>query len=287
VIQELDGFDAIDGRRYKHWAYYCLADGPGNGRAAEYSTRLACANDPQGPWEFFTSRPDGGEVLKGRWPSVYCDIDNRKFYMFYGAPTNDYELLMASSSDGLNWSIPKLIIPHKPSEGIDGGNNTFLLWHNPDRSFYLFYHDNPSGVHRIIYRRVRADDTVVRTDDTALADMYHLDRMESSDGVVVLEDPAVIAAPSVFYHDGTFWLLVETYDNGIWRTAVYRTSSLTEGRRGYVAEQPRQVSGSLLGDHAPCAMPFRLGNHIHVYYAYLAYPGDELWEIRQRRGSLT
>ena len=280
VIQDMSHLKAPDKKYYKYWAYFCVSDGPGSQTADHFSTRLACTNDLYGKWEFFKDQ----EILRGRWPSVTYDVNSKIFYMFYGNSPQEFELMLATSTDGINWQVQgSPIISYNPP-GITGGNNTFLWIDEVDKAFYLFYHDEVyyefggPKYYRIVYRKVSLTEK--------------LEKMRDANGVIVLENEnRLIAAPSVYRNKkGEIILLVETHDyvealkRKAWRTEAYYTSSLKEGStKGRVEITPIRATVSFIDDDDACTMAFYDNDKLYLFYAHQANISTDCWDIMMKR----
>lgn len=211
VEQNADGF--------RYWGYYGLVECGGIG--------LARSNDLK-TWTKYTGNPlltRGGE----RWPSVL-----KAGQMLYMIADRDYcgtsYLALRKSADGLNWGgDTDYLTLVKPEAGIKNQNANFF--YDPvGKLFYLYWY---RGGPNLQLWQIRARSAAT---PEGLAD-------PSTERVVVERDTE-IAAPSLFYRDGIYFLSTEVNDRG-WMTVIF------EGKTPFGPFAPL-AGNPVMGDNQAC-----------------------------------
>ena len=133
------------------------------------------------------------------------------------------------------------------------GANPFI-WKNPnDSQWYLFFHDTGGAGYRICYRTA-----------ASLADM------DSASTVPVLDFNIVTAAPTVFYRDGLYWLIVEEWPNEIWRNSAFYSSSISG---------PYTRWGIVNSADDACSIILKYGSTLYYYYSQQTNKTSVYWDI--------
>lgn len=221
---------------FTYWAYYTLGN-----QSSPYEIHLARSNSLTSGWV------DYGKVFDGRWPSVY--YDGSTFHMIYrkSVTPDAYGLRRATSSDGISWTFQEDV--------VSDANNPYL-WKNPnDNLWYLFYHDSNGAGNRIVMRSA-----------SSIADL------DAASPVVLINQSAVIASPSVYYRNNKYYLMAEALNGSTWITKVFSSD--------YIAGPYLEAGNSpILTNNDACAMPIVSGNTLYVYYAELTDAGNNYWDV--------
>lgn len=212
---------------YRYWGYYGLQGCGGIGIVR--SNDLATWTRIPGPL-----LNTEGE----RWPTVL--LINGTFYMVH---TRDYcgtsHLVLRTSTDGLTFTAPSFIVA--PEAGARNQNPA--LFRDPKTgSYFLYWYRGAGGRWEIRVRQAAS-----------------IPGLATAPSKVLISAPIVVAAPQVLYHQGTYFLSVETYEDGIWHTRIH-TSDVPDA--GF-----RELPGNpVLGDGAACFFQHVFDNTLHAYY---------------------
>jgi hypothetical protein len=235
---------------HTYWGYYGLQDCGGVGLA--WSEDLVT-------WTKDTANP---LFTNGRWPNVML-IDGT-YYMIY---TKDYcatsYLMLATSTDGINFTDLKTLV--QPQDGLRNQNPDFYF--NPnDGNYYLYwYHGDDQTFYEIHARNALSP--------TALDD--------PTTEVTILTSPTTLAAPNMFYYQGTYFLSTEILNNSgttAWNVLVYgSTTSPTSGFE-LLADNP------IMSDNSACMFQTPFGTTLHEYYCNL---NNGTWTLQHRAADLT
>lgn len=208
-----------DADDFAYWGYYGLVECGGIG--------LARSNDLK-TWVKYEANPlltRGGE----RWPSVL-----RVGNAYYMIADRDYcgtsYLALRRSPDGLNWGgDADYVTLVKPEQGIKNQNANFF--YDPVGGLYYLYWYRGGPSLQLWQIRARMAAT-----PEGLAD--------PSTERVILERDTEIAAPSLLYKDGSYFLATEVNDRG-WMTLIF------EGKTPLGPFEP--VAGNpVMGDNQAC-----------------------------------
>jgi len=211
---------------YKYWGYYGLqADGTGAG--------LVRSNDLI-TWDKYGSNP---LFTSSRWPSVQLVGDT--IYMVY---TKDFGLdgylVMAKSTDGINFTTVKTVVP----EVVGEDHQNPSLFHNPnDGKYYLYWFSRVDTTRYIMVKSAS-----------------NIEDLDLASSVTIITSVTSLAAPNMMYRDGTYYLSTE-YEEGVWKTRFYTSTSPTEGFT-QTWDSPVLESGSA------CLFQHMIGNIMHGYY---------------------
>lgn len=212
----------VDGALRMYLAY----DSDPSGRGI----RLYYTNDLDGPWTPYSGNPilgrrESGWIFKTarwflrllgwmpesfrssnhyRWPSTVWD--GSTLHMFLADQT-DKQIERWISTDGITYTFQEALT-------IDTGTvwmNPFV-WKNPNDNKWYLYHKQ-HGTTRILLVRSHAklDDLDLASDTEVLRDT---DLTQGS-----------VAAPAVFYHDGSYWLMTEGGVGGVWKIFALKSTS--------------------------------------------------------------
>jgi len=243
VEQNADGF--------RYWGYYGLVECGGVG--------LARSNDLK-MWTKYAGNPllfRGGE----RWPSV-LKVDQT----LYMVADRDYcgtsYLALRKSADGLNWGDDAgYLTLVKPEPGIKNQNANFF--YDPvGKLFYLYWY---RGGPNLQLWQIRARSAAT---PEGLAD--------PSTEQVILERDTEIAAPSLFYRDGTYFLSAEVNDRG-WMTVIF------EGKTPFGPFAPL-AGNPVMGDNQACFFQHQFEGVLVGSLCKDTGPGG--WQVNIRTASL-
>ena len=142
-----------------------------------------------------------------RWPSVVLEGDT--FHMFL----DNYEegaLERWESHDGISYTRKQVVLSVKQHR--DSYINPFVWFYPNDGKCYLYYRTSYKGIHRL----------AVRAADSPQA-------LEEAEAVTIMERPESLAAPSVMYAGGYYWLAAESKARGYWDVEMFYSTAPTEG----------------------------------------------------------
>lgn len=221
-----------------YWAYYTLG---GNNLQPPFECHLARSNSLTSGWV------DYGKVSDGRWPSVH--YDGSLFHMFWRDNSSTHTTYRSTSADGISFTL---------AETIGNGANPFV-WKNPnDNQWYLFNHDLGGAGYQIFYRTASSI--------TGLA---------ASEKTTILNLNTFVAAPTMFYRDGYYWLFVEELTNSAYRMVSYRSTSISG---------PYRRINILTAQDEACPIVLKSGSTFYFYYIPRTSVASSYWDIVVRTG---
>lgn len=183
---------------YTYWGYYGTYGCDGVG--------LAFSNDMV-HWTKYTGNP---LFTNGRWPTV--QIVNGVIYMLYTKNycTTSY-IELATSTDGIHFTDVKPIV--KAQSGLRNQNPN--LFFNPnDGQWYLYWYHGDDSANFNVYVR----------------SAYSITNLDTASTTTVLSSSAKLAAPTMFYNGGKYYLSTEGTDpTNQWVTNVYSSTSPKSG----------------------------------------------------------
>ncbi|GEM_PF-1089883 len=198
-------------------------------------------------------------ITGGRWPTV--QLVNGVYYMLYEKNfcTATSYIELASSTDGLHFTDVKPIVQAK--SGYRNQNPNLFL--NPnDHLWYLYWYYGDDSSNFNIYVRSASSITALDTASTS----------------VVLTSSAKMAAPSMFYYGGKYYLATEGTDpNQQWVTNVYSSSS---PKSGFTLVPGNPV----LSNGGACMFQQSFGSTL---YNYNCQQTNGAWTLQMRSASLT
>jgi hypothetical protein len=226
---------------YRFWGYYSH---PWIGIGLAWSNDLI-------HWTKYKENPI---ISNGRWPSVV--YLNGSFFMFY---TFDYDkdsgIKLATSKDGVHFMDQKIIV--KPEVG-KRNQNPFIFKNPEDGKFYLYYYHGENKPPWIWEIRVRVAN--------------NLSELDKSQDLLVYSSSKTLAAPSVVYWNGKYYLTCETYEDDVWKTVAFYSDTPTSGFK--------ECSNSpILSNDEACAMQYIINNTLVLFWSKLS--GDKrTWDTR-------
>lgn len=233
---------------YLYYGYYGLNGCTGIGMAGsnDLTTWEKFPTEAQQPAE-----PNNPlfNTIQERWPTVVLDAGT--YYMVHTANwcSGSY-LVYRTSSNGLTWSGPQVLIQ---DAFLNANPNLFL---DPvSGNFYLYWWKGGNG-----------DRIMCRTAET-------FSGLLNASDIELISSNIELAAPSVVYLDGTYFLSTEIWPDRIWKTRIYAASSPV-GPFYVLPGNPVPVDG--------CACMFHtlINNRIYEYYC----KQDEMgyWSLEMR-----
>ena len=236
--------DQKDG--YKYWGYYALDY---YGRPAEMRKGGLVRSNDMVHWVKYEGNPIVDENC--RWPTVVKS--GSIYYMFYAEynTENDSRIVRLSSNDGIHFDNKVEIVAEE--EGRQN-QNPFIFFNPEDDNYYLYYYsgrERGSSVDNEWSIKVKSASTV--------------DGITKAAPKTIMSDKRTIAAPSVAYYNGSYYLLieaVETYD-GVdkWVTLGYVSSSPDKNFKE-VENNP------ILQNDDACAFQYVIGNELYITYSH-------------------
>lgn len=240
---------------YRYWGYYALDHYEKDPHIRKGG--LARSNDLMN-WEKYEYNPI---ILKNcRWPTVA--YQDGVFYMFYAEynEANDSRIVMASSQNGIDFEDTQVVVPYVKGEQ---NQNPFIYIDPNDNNFYLFYYNGTE----------RAEDSPKWN--------VHVKRSKTAHGLVnansneVLSADATLAAPSVAYYKGTYYMLVEEFDipKDKWVTNAFYSNKVDRGYK-------RVTNNPILEDNDACAFQYVLDGQLHATYSHCLDLANSKWNLR-------
>ncbi|MBX6359880.1 MAG: DUF2341 domain-containing protein [Acidobacterium ailaaui] len=207
-------------------------------------------------WTKYTGNP---LISGGRWPTV--QLVNGVYYMLYEKNfcTSSSYIELATSTDGLHFTDVKPIV--KAQSGLRNQNPN--LFFNPnDNLWYLYYYHGDDSSNFNIY--VRSASSITALDTAATS--------------TVLSSKAKMAAPSMFYYNGKYYLSTEGTDpTQQWVTNVYSSSS---PKSGFTLVPGNPV----LANGGACMFQQAFGSTL---YNYNCQQTNGVWTLQLRTASLS
>lgn len=241
----------LDRDGFRYWGYYGLVDCGGIGISRSNDLRTWAK------WERNPLLTEGGE----RWPSVI-----QHGGMLYMSHTRDYcttaYVALRKSADGANWGGPgDYVTLVRPEPGVRN-QNSHLFFDPASGKFHLYWYRGESAI-QLWQIRARVADT-----PEGLAD--------PASERVLIEEMYEIAAPSVLYRDGTYYLSTEVNDRG-WMTRIYAGTA----PMGPFAPLP---GNPVMGDNQACFFQHVFDGRLYGTLCKDTGPGG--WIVTQRAGDL-
>ncbi len=243
---------------YKYWAYYGLDHYHAKDSHVKKSG-LARSNDLIN-WEKYEHNP----IINNncRWPTVIYQYDT--FYMFYAEYNNEgfSRIVMVSSKNGLDFENKTVIVPYVKGEH---NQNPFIYFDENDRNFYLFYyHGTKIDLTQKIWN------IVVRKSKNIL-------ELKNKKSRLIVSSKTVIAAPSVTFYEGKYYLLVEEFgkinDEIKWVTNAFYSDEVDKGYK-------RVTNNPILSNNDACAFQYIFNNNLYVTYSHGVNRAKSIWNLR-------
>jgi len=228
---------------YRWWGYYGMA---GSGYIG-----LARSNDLVN-WDKYEGNPIISRS-RIRWPTA-AYVDG----IFYLIHTEDYGsngsyIVLETSTDGIHFSFMKTLVQKDTSYY---NQNPFIYYNTNDNKWYLYWFNGDAAWH-IWHIYAKAANTI--------------EALDAAPTVEVISRQYTIAAPSMFYCNGLYYLSVETLVSGIWAERFYYSSSPITGFT--------ECSNSpMLIDDIACGFQYQFDNNIYLFVSKRI--GGSTWDTR-------
>jgi hypothetical protein len=243
---------------YKYWAYYAL-DHYNDRDTFVRKGGLARSNDLMN-WEKYKNNPIINENC--RWSTVV--YHNNTFYMFYAEYNDDVDsrIVMKTSKDGIKFENMTVIAPYV--KGTQN-QNPFIYFNKNDNQFYLFYYN---GTERAKEGKRWSIMVKKSKDITTLKD---------KEPKTVLSQNETIAAPSVAFYNGTYYLLVEEFNNSKlqdrWVTNAFYSDKIDSGYK-------RVSNNPILWNNDACAFQYLINGKLYVTYSHAINEEKSSWNMK-------
>ena len=247
---------------YKYWGYYGLSYYGGD--PSFRKAGLVFSNDLI-HWEKYKGNP----VIQQdcRWPTVV--YVNSVFYMFFAEydANNDSRIVMVSSSDGKHFDNKTEIV--KREFGTQN-QNPFIYFNKQDNCFYLYYYHGveTSNSKPLVGRLDIITKKPLETKNywqIRCKKSKNINKLKDAKPTTMITSDYTIAAPSVTYYKGKYYLLVESIKEGSWDnkwvTLAYSSDKPDKGYK-ILANNP------LLPDNDACAFQYVFDNQLYIYYSH-------------------
>jgi len=248
---------ALNRNGVTYWGYYGLQNSCA-GVGLAFSNDLI--NWTKFNWNATQTNP---VITNARWPRV-VQVGDTLYMVYEGNYCNgSSEVDLSSSTDGINWTFVKTLVPQNYM--FNPRNQNPDLWLNPnDGNYYLYwYSGNDQNNFNIMVRNASSP--------------TGLDSNTSE--VKIMASQATLAAPDMMYYNGTYYLSTETLDiNGLWNVQVF--SSTTGPSSGFIPLPGNPV----MNNGAACMFQTIIGTTLHEYYCQLT---GSTWTINHQQVNLT
>ncbi len=244
---------------YKYWGYYGLDHYENDVHLRKAG--LVRSNNLQ-DWVKY----EGNPIIAAncRWPTVV--MSNGKFYMFYAeykAPNSDSRIVMAESSNGIDFENKRVVVPYADGEQ---NQNPFIYFNQNDNTFYLFYYNGTEHAKA----NPRWSVYVKKCKNVAeLPDQKHYEVVTSS---------KTLAAPSITFYNNTYYLLVEEFNDARdkWVTNAFQSDFIDKNYK-------RVTNNPILYKNDACAFQYVFNNNLYVTYSHCISLKEGKWVLRMFR----
>lgn len=198
---------------YKYWGYYGLDHYEND---VHFRKAGLVRSNNLLDWDKYEANPIIASNC--RWPTVV--ISNGTFYMFYAEykkPNGDSRIVMAESTNGIDFENKRVVVPY--AEGQQN-QNPFIYFNKNDDTFYLFYYNGTEQ------SKVSPRWNVYAKKSKNINDLPNQAPYE------VVSSDKTLAAPSVAYYNGTYYLLVEEFSDDThqrWVTNAFQSDFVDKG----------------------------------------------------------
>ena len=234
---------------YRYWGYYHGYDG----KNIRNDVGLAYSNDLVN----WTKESDKPIVPNLRWASSVV-VDG--VVQLFGTRNYGDEpyLVRLSSIDGKNFKEEETVVPSVPTEKNQNG---FIFYDQNQGMYRFYYYHNQNGVYFLEEKHSK--------------DIANLGK---SSPVKILSDKQfILAAPSVMYRDGKYWLAAETLHEvkgkKVWKTIMFVSKYAT---KGFVPVDNHEI----LVDSDACYFQYIFDNKMTGFYSHESQDGT--WEMYLR-----
>jgi len=242
---------------FKYWGYYGL-DYYNNRDPFTRKGGLVRSNDLKN-WKKYENNPVINKNC--RWPTVV--FTNGIFYMFYAEYDDQVnsQIVMESSKDGMNFGNKKIVVPY-----INGqqNQNPFIYFNKNDSNFYLFYYN---GTERAV--KNKKWNIMVKK----ASEIKNIVKNKPYEVISAIE---TIAAPSIAFYQGKYYLLVEEFEDfktkANWVTNAFYSDKVDRGFK-------RVDNNPVLSNNDACAFQYIFDEKLYVTYSHAIKIG-EVWNMK-------
>ena len=182
----------------------------------------------------------------------------------------DTTVTLQWSQDGLDGTEFGASTTLLNASGTTGIGNPTLFRDPTNNRYYLYFYRVVPGTEYLYEIRVKSATTIDGLIGGGSGDL----------GTLIGLSRNTLAAPSMMYANGTYYLAVETKENSVWKTRVMSGTSPT----GPFYEVP---GNPLYGDGAACVFQHQFGTELHSWYCQQTQAGDEsTWRLDHVKGDL-
>ncbi|NLH69043.1 MAG: hypothetical protein GX454_02500 [Brooklawnia sp.] len=154
--------------------------------------------------------------------------------------------------------------------GTTGIGNPTLFRDPTNNRYYLYFYRVIPGTEYLYEIRVKSATSIDGLIGGGSGDL----------GTLIALSRNTLAAPSMMYANGTYYLAVETKESGVWKTRIMSGRSAT----GPFYEVP---GNPLYGDGAACVFQHQFGTELHSWYCKQTQAGNEsTWRLDHVKGNL-
>jgi hypothetical protein len=246
---------------YKYWGYYGLDHytDPAETRKGG----LVRSNDLVN-WVKY----EGNPVIPNdcRWPTAV--IDKGVFNVFYAEYTPEImsRIVRVTSKDGIHFGDKEVIAPFE--KGLQN-QNPFIYFNKADKKYYLFY-----------YHGRELGDSTDNHWDIMVKSAKDISKLKDAKPKLIMTSKFTIAAPSVAFYNGKYYLLIEAFHpnkwDAKWVTLGYESKSIDKGYKE-VGNNP------VLKDDDACAFQYVLKNNLYVTYSHRVDYKNNDWILNIRK----
>ena len=172
--------------------------------------------------------------------------------------------MMAESENGIDFDNKRVVVPYADGQQ---NQNPFIYFNKNDGFFYLFYYN---GTERA---KTNPRWNVMVKKSKRVADLPQQKSYE------VVTSNKTLAAPSVAYHGGTYYLLVEEFSDDTHTNWVTNAFSSKEVDRGY----QRVTNNPVLYKNDACAFQYVLDGQLYVTYSHCTDLSKGQWVMRMMK----
>ena len=196
------------------------------------------------------------------WPTVVHD--GEKFYMFYAEynKNGDSRIVMRSSENGLQFGGKTIVVPYSKDEQ---NQNPFICFNQADSNYYLFYYNGTE--------RAKTNprwNIMVKKSSSLIG-------LSTAKFNMVLSSGKTMAAPSVAFYNGKYFLLVEEFENfdtmEKWVTNAFWSDEINKGYR-------RVSNNPILANNDACAFQYLINGNLCVFYSHSTNAENSNWNIK-------
>ena len=244
---------------FKYWGYYGLDHYENDVHFRKAG--LVRSNNLQ-DWEKYEANPIIASNC--RWPTVV--MSKGVFYMFYAeykAPNSDSRIVMAESTNGIDFENKRVVVPYADGEQ---NQNPFIYFNKNDNTFYLFYYNGTEHAKVNPQWNVHVKKSKNVTD---LADQKPYE---------VITSLKTMAAPSVAYYNNAYYMLVEEFNDArsSWVTNAFQSDFVDKGYK-------RVSNNPILYKNDACAFQYVLNDSLYVTYSHCLSLKQGKWIMRMMK----